>query len=483
MEKAPKKSRRNLWILLGILSLLIIAAVFKSRSQPKGEEIEVEKVAKRTIRETVTASGKIFPETEIKISSDVSGEIVELFVKEGDSVVAGQILARIKPEQYVSAVERGQASVSTARAQREGAVAGVSSSQANRLQLEASLKQAAAQLDISKKGFDRQEKLFKEGVISQAELDQTLSGLRAAEGSLSSLEANLRAADANIESARSNTKAAESGINSAEAGLRELKTNLNRTTIVAPASGIISKLNVEKGEHVLGTVQMSGTEILRIANLQAMEVQVEVSENDVLKLAVANEVDVEVDAYLGKKFKGRVTEIANSASNVSSALSGAAANLNNDQVTQFIVKVRIDPESYRDLLKKGMKYPFRPGMSAAVEIFTRSENDVLAVPIIAVTAREKDKDKDKKKDEGEAKTVAKSAENDKIQEIVFVMVGDTVAMREVKTGIQNNDYIQILSGVNEGEEVVSGPYSAISRKLEGGSRVMLKKADDKKSKD
>mgnify|MGYP002382231576 CR=1 FL=1 len=480
----PKKSNRLIWILGGILALLMAAAVVKSKMKPKGEEVEVEKVAKRTIRETVSASGKIFPETEIKISSDVSGELVELYVKEGDSVVAGQVLARIKPDQYVSAVERGQAAVNSARAQREGSVAGISSSVAQRLQLEASQKQAAAQLEISRKNFERQDKLFKEGVISQAEFDQAFGNLKSAEGSLASIEANLRAADAGIESAKSNSKAADFGINSAEASLKELRTSLNKTTITAPASGIISKLNIEKGEHVLGTIQMSGTEIMRIANLQTMEVQVEVSENDVLKLAVGNETDIEVDAYMGKKFHGKVTEIANSASNVSSSVTGSAANLNNDQVTQFIVKIRIDPESYRELLTKGMKYPFRPGMSAAVEIFTKTVENVLTVPIISVTAREDKTDKKDQMDkDAEAKKVSSGFQNDKIKEIVFAVVGDTVAVREVKTGIQDNDYIEVLSGVNEGDEVVSGPYSAISRKLEGGSRIQRKSKDDKNNKD
>lgn len=483
----PKKSRRNLWILLTVLAALVAAVAIKARSKPAGEEVEIEKVTKRTLRETVTASGKIFPETEIKIGSDVSGEVVELYVKEGDSVVAGQVLARIKPEQYVSAVERGTAAVNSAKAQREGASAGVSSSQANRIQMEAQKRQAEAQLEITKKQFGRQEKLFREGVISQADLDQATSGLRAAEGSLASLDANLRAAEAGIESARSNTRAADFGINSAEASLKELKTSLARTTIVAPASGIISKLNVEKGEHVLGTIQMTGTELMRVANLQTMEVQVEVSENDVLKVAVGQETDVEVDAYLGKKFKGRVTEIASSASNVSSGAMGAVANLNNDQVTQFVVKIRLDPASYRDLLGKGLKYPFRPGMSAAVEIFTKTVDAALSISIIAVTTRDNKKDKKEgddgdKNEDGEAKKVSKIEEEKEIKEIVFAIVGDTVAMREVKTGIQNNDFIEVLSGLAEGEEIVAGPYSAISRRLESGSKFTRKekKKDSKK---
>ncbi|MDO8368216.1 MAG: efflux RND transporter periplasmic adaptor subunit, partial [Saprospiraceae bacterium] len=241
-------------------------------------------------------------------------------------------------------------------------------------------------------------------------------------------------------------------------------------------SGIISKLNVEKGERVVGTLQMAGTEMMRVANLRSMEVQVDVSENDILKVSLNDEVDIEVDAYLGRKFKGRVSEIANSASNVGSL----GASLNTDQVTNFVVKIRMDAASYVDLLKDGRRYPFRPGMSASVDIFTHTAEGTLSVPIIAVTARDDKKDeeeKDKKDEEDEkpasAEASASKKENDIIKEIVFVMSGDTVGIREVKTGIQDNDYIEIVSGLQEGETVVTGPYSAIARKLKGGSRIRI----------
>ena len=238
---------------------------------------------------------------------------------------------------------------------------------------------------------------------------------------------------------------------------------------------------MEKGERVVGTLQMTGTEMMRIANLRSMEVQVDVSENDILKVTVGDEADIEVDAYLGRKFKGKVSEIANSASNV-----GTTTSLNSDQVTNFVVKIRIDPSSYLDLLKDGRRYPFRPGMSAAVDIYTHTADNTLTVPLIAVTAREDKVDDKKVKDkegEGAPTTEKKEKKTDLIKEIVFVVVGDTVAIKEVKTGIQDNDHIEIVSGLQEGEMVVTGPYSAIARKLKSGSRIKImdkKKAEEKK---
>ncbi len=234
-------------------------------------------------------------------------------------------------------------------------------------------------------------------------------------------------------------------------------------------SGIVSKLNVERGERVVGTLQMAGTEMMRIANLRSMEVQVDVSENDILKVNVGDETDIEVDAYLGRKFKGKVSEIANSATNA-----GSGAVLNTDQVTNFVVKIRVDANSYADLIQDGRRYPFRPGMSASVDVYTNTADSTLCVPLIAVTARDEDADKKKKVEEGQ-----KEKDLDNIKEVVFVVTGDTVAMREVKTGIQDNDYIQILNGLQEGEKVVTGPYAAIARKLNGGTRVVV---TDKKGK-
>jgi HlyD family secretion protein len=461
IQQPKRKNKTLLYSLFGIFVLLIVAAAIKARQKPKGEEVTVEKVSKKTIRETVSASGKIFPETEVKISSDVSGEITELYVREGDSVTAGQILAKIRPDEYQSMVEQGEASVNTARSQREISSANVKSGSAQIDQLKADRLRLQAQFEVARNNHQRNEKLYKDGVISTAEFENSLSTYKSAESALAAADASLRAAESNLNSALAGVKVSEYGITSASARLKELRTSLQKTVITAPVSGIVSKLNVEKGERVVGTLQMAGTEMMRIANLRSMEVQVDVSENDILKVSLNDETDIEVDAYLGKKFKGKVTEIANSASNV------GGMGLNTDQVANFVVKIRIDPASYADLVKDGRRYPFRPGMSASVDIFTHTAEGALAVPIISVTAREDKKDKDKEDADKEKPKKLDST----IREIVFVVVGDTVAVREVKTGIQDNDYIEILSGLQEGETVVTGPYSAIARKLKSGARV------------
>jgi HlyD family secretion protein len=477
-------NRRN-WLPYILAAVFIVIAVIgftKVNSKPKGEPVQAEAVGKRTIRETVSGSGKIFPETEVKISSDVSGEVIELYVKEGDSVTVGQILAKIRPDEYQSAVEQGEAAVNTARAQRSISSSNIQSASAQIEQFNADIRRAKAQAEAARNAFQRAEKLYKEGVISTAEYETALNNSRAADAAVAVSEATLKTAESNMANAKDNVKVSDFGINSAGARLKELRTSLQKTIIVAPVSGIVSKLNVEKGERVLGMVQMTGTEMMRIANLSSMEVQVDVVENDILKVALGNESEVEVDAYLGRKFKGKITEIARSASNISS---NSAAALNTDQVTNFTVKIRIDPNSYADLVKPGQRYPFLPGMSASVNIFTHTEEGTLSVPLMAVTARQDKeetdkKDKDKAEEENpQAKKV--SQETKEIKEIVFVVSGDTVAVREIKTGIQDNDYIQVLSGLNEGEQVVSGPYSAISNKLESGSRIRIEEKEKKKN--
>ncbi len=482
--KPPKRNKTLLYVLIGVLALLIAAAVIKARQKPRGEEVNAEKAERRTIKETVTASGKIYPETEVKISSDVSGEIIQLYVQEGDSVTAGQVLAKIRPDEYQSAVEQGVASVNTARAQKQISSSNVRTSSAQLDQLKAEINRAKAQLEAATNAYNRSDKLFKDGVISAAEFETAKNNLRAAESGLNAAEANLKASESSLVSAQENVRVSELGITSASARLRELNTSLQKTIITAPVSGIVSKLNVEKGERVVGTLQMTGTEMMRIANLRSMEVQVDVSENDILKVTVGDEADVEVDAYLGRKFKGKVTEIANSASNV-----GTTTSLNSDQVTNFVVKIRIDASSYLDLLKDGRRYPFRPGMSASVDVFTQTADNTITVPLIAVTAREDKKDDKKVVDKDEEESVVNNAQKEKekkddlIKEIVFVIVGDTVAVKEVKTGIQDNDHIEILSGIAEGDMVISGPYSAIARKLKSGSKIKLmdkKKAEEKK---
>ncbi len=440
-----KSNKKWIYGLIALVVLLIFAAVVKSKNKPKGEKVFTEKVARRDILEAVSASGKIFPVTEVKISSDVSGEVVDLFVEEGDSVVAGQLLARIDPDAYQSQVERGHAAVNAAKAQLANARAQVDNLKAQKEQIMAQLINAR---DIHK----RNEQLYKDGVISQAEFESSQSNLKA-------LEANLRSAEASIRSAEGSAKAAQFNVQSAEATLKELRTSLRRTSLYAPINGIVSKLNVEKGERVVGTIQMAGTEVMRIANLNAMEIQVEVSENDIPKVAIGNEVSVEVDAYVDRKFKGRVRQIANSSNDLSSA-AGGAVSLSTDQVTNFVVTIDVLPDSYKDLITADKPYPFRPGMSASVDIHTRNAEDVLSVSIQAVGAREDE-------DSGE------------LQEVVFKVQADTVAMIPVKTGVQDDDYIEITEGeLKEGDEIVAGPFAAVSRKLEDGDEVQVVDEDE-----
>jgi len=342
MERKKKKKKKiNKGVIVGLVVIvlgLLGYGYYEGQKKPKGIEITVEKVEKRTIKETVSASGRIFPEAEVKISSDVSGEIVELLVEEGDSVVVGQLLAKIDPEAYFSAVDRGEAGLNSAKSTLANSKANIESSKAQKELI-------SAQLQNAKTILDRNENLLKNGVISQADYDQF-------ETNVLQLEANLRSATATIRAAEKSAEGAGFQVKSSEANLKELKTNLSRTSIKSPTNGIISSLSVEQGERVVGTIQMTGTEMMRIANLNSMEVQVDVSENDILRVRKDDLVDIEVDAYLDKVFKGHVTEIANSASNISSA----SASLNTDQVTNFVVKVRIHPASYKGIKGEGCRY-------------------------------------------------------------------------------------------------------------------------------
>ncbi len=473
--RTTKKNNRNWYLLVGVVVvLLIVAAIYKSRTSERGEKVTAEKVARRTIHETVAASGKVFPVTEVNISSDVSGEVVELYVEEGDSVVAGQVLARIDPDAYLSQVERGEASVNSARAQAANARAQVENLRAQREQI-------LAQLENARKVHERNEKLHAEGVISDADLETSLTNLEA-------LEANLRSVEASIRAAEESARAAEFQVKSAEATLKELKTSLRRTTIYAPMSGIVSRLNVEKGERVVGTIQMAGTEIMRIADLSDMEVQVEVSENDLPRVSLGDFVEIEVDAWIDRKFAGKVKEIAHSANNLVTNAATGTVNLTSDQVTNFVVTISLDPASYADLVRPENPYPFRPGMSASVEIFTETVEDALSVPIQAVTTRERKKVPDLKNDStARAQPVSKGASplrDDDLVEVIFLVKGDTVDMVPVKTGVQDDTYIQLVEGdVKEGDLVVSGPYATVARKLKEGDKVVVENKNDKKKED
>lgn len=448
-----KKNLIRILIILGVL-LIVAFAVAKKKGvigKPDILKVSTEMVKKRTIIETVSASGKIAPEIEVKLSPDVSGEIIDLRVKEGDQIKAGDLLAKINPELYISANDR--------------AIAGLNTARANLANAKARFAQVKAQFVNAKASFERNSKLFDQKTISQAEFDNA--------------KAQFEVAQAEVDAAEESVRAAEFSVNSSQAGVKEARENLTKTSIYAPVGGTISKLNIEKGERVAGASQFSsGTEILRIANLQSMEVNVSVNENDIVRVNLGDTALVEVDAYQNRKFKGLVTEISTSANTT-----GVSA----DQVTNFDVKIRILPDSYKDLINPALpnKSPFRPGMSATVDIQTESVVDALAVPIQAVTTRidstlakqKNDANKDSKaQGEGNNNGETKKKSED-IQEIVFLYDKGKVKKVNVKTGIQDNTYITITEGLKENDEVVVAPYRAVSRKLKDGDEV--KKVDIK----
>lgn len=448
-----KTKKNKKWIYIGILAILIvliIGAVIKGKSSTNGIKITTAESKIRTIKEVVSGSGKIYPEIEVKISSDVSGEIVKLLVNEGDSVKANQVLAIVNPDTYESVVERANASLNNSKAQVANSNARI---QANIAQKE----QILAQLETARKNYNRSKKLHEQNVISDSDLESAFSNLRG-------LEANLKSAQANILSAQESAKAAQFTVKSAAASLKEAKANLKRTTIISPINGTITMLAVEEGERVVGTRQMAGTEIMRISNLDNMEVQVEISENDILKVKKGDTSVIEVDAYVDKKFTGKVFEVANSSSDISSS------SLNSDRVTNFIVKVRINRESYEDLLNNNTKmFPFRPGMSATVDIFTRHINNAISVPIQSVTTRTINDDEDNENQE-------------ELEEVVFIVKEDTVDKVKVVTGIQDDEFIEIVEGVDKGEKIVTGPYKTVSKKLKEGDKIIVNNKKDNKKK-
>lgn len=420
-------------IILGIVVLLLVLLVVGFKAGLFGKkgnfkEVDVKKVALVDIVETVSATGKIQPEVEVKISSEVSGEIIELPFKEGQQVKKGDLLVKVNPDLIQSAVSRSQASYQNVRAGLE--------------QAEANLKQAKAD-------YDRNKALYEKGVISKADWDRAI---------------------ANYETAQAGKSSAYYNVQSAAATVSEAKDNLNRTTIYAPRSGTISLLNVELGERVVGTQQMAGTEILRVANLNNMEVEVDVNENDIVKVQIGDSTIVEVDAYLKKEFKGIVTEIANS----------AAGTLTADQVTNFKVKVRILEESYKDLLEgKPENYsPFRPGMTATVDIITDKRGKTVAAPISSIVI--KTDTSSVKKGVKKVDDEAIKPENEEKFECVFVNNNGEAKLKVVETGIQDDTNIEIVSGLSEGDEIITGPYNVVSKTLKSGDKIEKKGDTNKK---
>jgi len=394
-------ARKIILVVFALIAIAVIAAIALNGRKESGTKVFTSEAKARTIQEVVSASGKIFPQTEVKISSDVSGEVVELYVEEGDSVVPNQLLAKIDADAYQSQVARGVAGVNSIKAQLANARANIKGLEAQQTQIE-------AQIVNARVIYDRNKALAADGVVSTADLEASEANLRV-------LEANLKAAVSNIAGAQESANAAKFNVQSSQATLSELRTSLRRTTIYAPMGGVVSLLNVEQGERVVGTIQMAGTELMRIANLNAMEVRVEVSENDVPTVKIGDQVEVEVDAYLNRTFQGKVTQIANS-----STTAGLADNvLNSDQVTNFEVRISITPDSYADLVAEGNTYPFRPGMSAGVDILTKTAEGIISIPIESVTTREKETD-----DEDAVGT-------DNLEEVVFIISGDTIRQQTV----------------------------------------------------
>lgn len=443
--------KKKLYWFIGILgSLVILYSVLKASGvigKEEGIKVAVDKASNRNIIEVVTASGKIYPEIEVKVSSDVSGEITDLPVLEGDSVKKGQILARIYADIYGSMVDKAAASVSQSQAQLANSAAALNSFK--------------ARLDQNKAAYNRNKELLGQKVISKSEFETS--------------EATYLAALADYNAAVQQINGNKFAVQSAQANLNEANKNLGRTTIAAPMSGIVSLLSVKKGERVVGTAQMTGTEMLRIADMNTMEVQVDVGENDIPKVKYGDTAIIEVDAYNSRQFKGIVTQIASSSKGAATATVTTASSA--EQVTSYIVHIRIMPESYKDLLTNAKRtFPFRPGMSASVDIQTRHVNNVLAIPINAVTTRDADSTKhgDKKPTQDDTTPTSSADTKPVLNEVVFVLQKDgTVKMVPVKTGVQDDAWIQITSGLNAGDEVISAPYTAISRTLENSKKVKV----------
>lgn len=449
-KQQKKKSGKLMYYLIGgVVVLIVFLFIAKSAGWiGKGKELEVEmaKAKRTTIVEKVSASGTVQPVIEVKLAPEVSGEIIELDVEDGDSVRLGKPLVKIRPDTWQSQLERSEAALSQQKANLEASKSNLSRSEAQFARVEAEYK--------------RQERLWKEKVISEA--DWQLA------------KQNYEVAKNDLASAKQSVEAARYIVSSTEASVKESRENVRKTTVVAPLTGVVSKLSVKKGERVVGTATMGGTEMLRIADLNKMEVRVNVNENDIVRVHLNDSVLIDVDAYqnTGKQFKGLVTNIANTARDKASA----------DAITEFEVRILILGSSYADLVKAGNRYPFRPGMTASVEILTNRRVNVLSVPLAAVTTRSPDEKQQgaggPPQDGGgnnnsnrvvvdASKKVEKKA--DKI--VVFINEGGKAKMVEVKTGISDYDNIEILSGISDSTTVVTGPFLAVSKRLKDGDEI------------
>ncbi len=416
------KKRRNWIIAISLLALIVIIMVMSGGKEERVVQAENPKV--RDITEKVSASGKVQPSSEVKIQSDVSGQIVELPVKEGDHVEKGQLLVKINPDLYTSALQRSEATLNSARS--------------NLASARARLAQAQAQAKAQELSFKRNEKLFTERAISAAEMDNARS--------------TYETSQAEVVAATESIHSAEFSIASAEASRNEASDNLKRTTIVAPISGTVTALTKEVGEAVLGNNMTSGDVIMKISGLSAMEVNVEVNESDIVRVHLGDTAEIEVDAFRNEKFLGVVTEIGNTALNLMSG-SNLSATANN-QVTNFSVKISILPGSYSHI-QSGKDSPFRPGMTATVNVLTKRSKGVLSIPIKSVTMRPDTVNT------SESKTCV----------FVYDEASHQARLRFVKTGIQDDQYIHVLEGIQLEEQVITGPYDEIAKSLSNGDQV------------
>ena len=445
-------NKKVVWIIVSLVVLILLVVILKKTGvigKDEGIKVSVEKVSKHTITETVTASGKIYPEVEVKMSSDISGEIVELNVEEGDSVQKGQQLAKIFADIYSN--------------QRNQAAAQVSQQEAMVSNVNAQLPGLKASMDAAQAQYDRQKTLMDQKVISQSEFETATT--------------NLRTAQANYNAAVQNVQSNMAAVSSAKANLAIQAANVSKTTISSPLNGVVSLLSVKKGERVAGNQFAAGTEIMRVADMSKIEAVVDVGENDITKVHLGDSAIVEVDAYNNRKFKGAVTQIASSI--VATAASTSSSTTND--VTNYKVHIRLNPATYKDLTdnKRPKSMVFRPGMTASADIQTKTHTDVLSVPINAVTTREKTATgsaaaKDKKPAEdnnGDVKSVSMGGDLDEV--VFLIQPGNTVKQVNVKTDIQDINNIEILSGLKLGDTVVTGPYGTVSKILNNGTKVTV----------
>jgi HlyD family secretion protein len=447
-------NKKLVWIIVSLVTLILLLIILKKAGvigKEEGIKVSVEKVGRHTITETVTASGKIYPEVEVKMSSDISGEIVELNVAEGDSVRKGQQLAKIYADIYSN--------------QRNQAAAQVNQQEAMVENSNAQLPGLKASMDAAQAQYDRQKTLLTQKVISLSEFETATTSLRTAQAAYNAAQQNVHSNMAAVASAKAN--------------LAIQAENVSRTTISSPLNGVVSLLSVKKGERVAGNQMTAGTEIMRVADMSKIEAVVDVGENDITKVHLGDTAIVEVDAYNGRKFKGIVTQIASSI--VASASSSSSSSTTND-VTNYKVHVRLDPSSYKDLMdnKRPKSLVFRPGMTASADIQTKTHRDVLSVPINAVTTREKIAGaeaaaaKDRKPVEDNMGDVKTNVSFGELDEVVFLLQADkSVKQVSVKTDIQDINYIEIVSGLSLGGEVVTGPYGTVSKILNNGTKVTV----------